>query len=103
MITNFLVALWAAVAVTLYSVEFARLHLLLRIRKPGHRGGRQNGVNAFWYPLNRKPFNCEACLPVWLFAVFFHLAIYGCSYVAFVACAFTAGILTPMILKLIRR
>lgn len=84
MLLKILIAFWASIAVTLYWLEYLR------------------GPARFkWF--NRKPFNCEACLPVWLFAVFFHLAIYTCNHVAFIACAFTAGIVTPMILKLIRR
>lgn len=89
MISSCLISIWATVAMAVYSLEFARLHLVIRIH------GRQ--------PLNRKPFNCEACLPVWLFAATLPVAIYNSYLVAALASACTAGILSPIIIKMIRK
>jgi hypothetical protein len=91
MITT-LICIWAAVTAAVYSIEFARLHL--RIGWAGY------------HPFNRKPFNCEVCLPWWLFAVFFPVAIYhwiGLAAVLFVGGACTAGIIAPIFVKLIRK
>lgn len=83
---------FAAIAVTIYWIEFTRLYLTIWIN------GKQ--------PFNRKPFNCEACLPFWLFAAFLPIAIY--TYIAtmillVLAMACTAGIVAPLILKQIRK
>lgn len=88
MLIPILVSMWAAIAFAMYFIEFTHLHRV-KIR------GRQ--------PFNRKPFSCETCLPFWLVAVFLPIATYGCAWVAAFAAACTAGILTPIILKAIRK
>lgn len=103
MLLNFLVALWAAIAVTIYWLDYVRGPQRFRIKKPSRSTTFFTKPPTYWRPLDRKPFNCEACLPVWLFAVFFHAAIYKCNHVAFIAVACTAGIVTPMLLKQIRK
>lgn len=82
---------WAAVAVTVWWLEFTRLHLKLRI-------GR-------FQPFNRKPFNCAPCLPVWLFAAFLAFAIYQgrVELVCYVGTAATTGIIAPIMIKKIRQ
>jgi hypothetical protein len=108
LIYAFLIALWAAVATAVFLIEFARWHVILRIRKPG-KAGKIEGLlkgsdRRYYYPLNRKPFNCEACLPVWLVAVFLPFAIYKCTLIiSGVALAFTAGIVTPIVIKQIHK
>lgn len=80
---EFVVAIWAAIAVSIYWIEYVR--------------GPQR---ISW--LNRKPFNCEACLPFWLFAIFYAIAIYGYGAACgLIAAACTAGIITPIIIRLI--
>lgn len=82
---NIFLSAWAAIAFTIYWIDFARI--------PAK-------INA----LNRKPFNCEACLPIWAFAVFLVLAIYVCQYIpATIGAACTAGIITPIIIKKISK
>lgn len=83
MITDVLLTLWASLALTIYLIEFVRWHRL-------------------WPVFDRKPFNCEVCLPVWLFAVLLPTAIYPCPYPLYIAAAATAGIVTPLLIKLIR-
>lgn len=82
---NFLIVFWAAVSAAIYLIEFVRWHKHIP-------------------PINRKPFNCEACLPVWLIAVFLLFAIYmGPLPVIGIAVMSTAGILTPLLIKLIQK
>lgn len=79
-----LISLWASVAFTIYWIDFARIPQRIPL-------------------FNHKPFNCEMCLPVWAFAAFYTLAIYRCDVIVFIAAAFTAGIVTPLILKWINK
>lgn len=92
MITPFIISLWAAIAFTIYFQEYARLHLKIRVR------GCQ--------PFNRKPFNCETCLPFWLTAVFLLFAIYvraSLQAIAALALACTAGIITERLISYLRK
>ena len=85
MLADILVFTWSAIAVTVYWLDYARIPAKIR-----------------W--LDRKPFNCEACFPVWLFAVFYVSAIYGGrDIIMLIGSGFTAGIVTPLLLKLIRK
>lgn len=104
MIIPGIVALWAAVVTSIYLLEYVQYHRKIMIRKPGKAGrqmiGTKDGTNPqYWYPFNRKPFNCEPCLPFWLFAVFLPTAIYQCEAVAILAAACSAGIITEQIIK----
>jgi hypothetical protein len=107
--------IWAAVAFTLYFIEFARMPKRVQFNKTAilfiyeclrGKGNTNPEREVIVQPLDRKPFNCETCLPVWLYAVFYILAIYlrdGLAIVLFVAASCTAGIITPFILKAIRK
>jgi hypothetical protein len=88
MIIPFLISAWAAVSFSLYFQEFTRLYTKIRILG--------------WQPFNRKPFNCEACLPFWLVAAFLPFAIYvhyGVPTLAALATGCSAGIITALITK----
>ena len=79
-----IISIWASAAMSIYWLDFMR-----------------GPVKFKW--MDFKPINCESCLPVWLFAVFYFIAIYSWDTVAFIAGAFTAAILTYLALKFIRK
>lgn len=81
---NLLIAMWAAIAFTIYWIDVFRGP----VKIPA---------------LNFKPINCEACLPVWLTLAFYAASLYFCNIVSLIAGAFTAAILTTLILKHIRK
>ena len=81
---NIIIAVWASAAFTIYWLEFFRGPKLFPI-------------------FDRKPFNCECCLSVWMFAAFAVLYHYQPAAVAYIAAAFTTGIITPLLLKAIRK
>lgn len=82
--TNILLSMWAAMALTIYWIEFMR------------------GPDKFPH-LNLKPLNCEVCLPVWLFAAFYPITVYFCTISVLIAAAFTCPIITLFVLKLLRK
>lgn len=84
MIFCVLIPAWASIATTVYWIEYLRAPFKFK-----------------W--TNFKPLNCEACLSVWLFAIFVGLSRYYCMVILYIALAFTVGIVTPLIIKLIRK
>lgn len=81
---NIIIAAWASAAFTIYWLDFFR------------------GPKKFPF-LDFKPINCECCLSVWMFALSYIASCYHLQAVAIVAAAFSTGIITPLLLKAIRK
>lgn len=76
--------MWASVAFTIYWLDYFRGPAKLPA-------------------LDFKPLNCEACLPVWMFAAFATVDVLLPGIIGYLAAGLTCGIITPIILKWISK
>lgn len=83
---HLIIAAVAAILFTIYFIEIAKIPYKVAVWK--------------WFPLNRKPFTCQFCLPVWLTLLFLLLSN---NVLILISCCAAAGIITPLLINFIRR